>query len=132
MAVEFDEDACVLVISADAVLRRSLARMLGLRGFRAVEAADEGEAAEGSRRGPAPCLILADLSRSPLDDRAGARRIRERAELRHIPLLVVSAEEARAAGTESFIAEVFDFEQLLFLLGRLTPPARARDGAGRP
>lgn len=132
MAVEFDEEPRVLVISEDVVLRRSLARMLALRGFRTLEAADEVEAADGCRRGPSPCLILADFSRSAHDDRTGARRIRGRAELRDIPLLIVSAEVDRPPGAEAegFIAEVFDFEQLLFLLGRLTPPAR--DGDGRP
>ena len=122
MATKPDEDPCVLVISKDTVLRKSLTRMLALRGFRTVEAADEDEATDGGRRAP-PCLILVDLSCSPFDDLTSARRIRGRVALRDTPLLIVSAENVRPPETrsEGYIAEVFDFEQLLFLINRLTP-----------
>ena len=115
----------VLVVSADACLRQGVTRMLAARGFRTVEAADERELIDCCRD-TRPALVLLDLHRSPDDDEASARLIRERAGLHDTPLLIISDEEQREPGAEEHgcIAEVFNFDQLIFLLGRLLPKPR--------
>jgi CheY-like chemotaxis protein len=121
-----DEDGrTVLVVSADPCLRQGVMRMLAARGFRTIEAADERELIECCRD-THPALVLLDLHQSPDSDVTSARLIREHANLHDTPLLVISDEEQREPGEEErgCIAEVFNFDQLIFLLGRLLPKPR--------
>jgi CheY-like chemotaxis protein len=117
----------VLVVSADACLRQGVVRMLAARGFRTIEAASEGELIECCRD-TRPALVLLDLHQSPDNDVTSARLIRQHANLHDTPLLVISDEEQREPGEEErgYIAEVFNFDQLIFLLGRLLPKPRKR------
>jgi two-component system chemotaxis response regulator CheY len=122
-----DDGRTVLVVSADPCLRRGLVRILAARDFRTIEAADERELINCCRDA-LPALVLLDLHQSPDDDVTSARLIRARADLRDTPLLVISDEERREPGAEEhgYIAEVFNFDQLTFLLGRLLPKPRGR------
>lgn len=123
----------VLVVSADPCLRRGVMRMLALRGFRTIEAADERELIECCRD-TRPALVLLDLYQSPDDDMASARLIREHAGLHDTPVLVISDEEQREPNAEErgCIAEVFNFDQLTFLLGRLLPKPRRQKRLAAP
>lgn len=127
MAQKFNDGRTVVVLSEDAVLRAGLARMLALRGFRTLEAASEEDAVACCRHA-VPNLLLADFSRSPLDDFASAQSIRERAELRDVPLLIISGAKERCteSRTPGYVAEVFNFDQMLFLLSHLLPKPRSR------
>ncbi|HEX8636182.1 MAG TPA: response regulator [Pyrinomonadaceae bacterium] len=115
----------VLVVSADPCLRQGVMRMLAARGFRTIEAADERELVDCCRD-TRPALVLLDLHHSPDNDATSARLVRERAGLHDTPLLIISDEEQREPGAEErgCIAEVFNFDQLNFLLGRLLPKPR--------
>lgn len=115
----------VLVVSADPCLRQGVTRMLAARGFRTIEAADERELIDCCRH-TRPALVLLDLHQSPDNDMMSARLIREHADLHDTPLLIISDEEQRKTGAEErgYIAEVFNFDQLIFLLGRLLPKPR--------
>lgn len=115
----------VLVVSADPSLRQGVTRMLAARGFRTIEAAGERELIECCRD-TRPALVLLDLHQSPDNDVTSARMIREHADLHDTPLLIISDEEQREACAEDrgCIAEVFNFDQLIFLLGRLLPKPR--------
>ncbi|HEX9917631.1 MAG TPA: response regulator [Pyrinomonadaceae bacterium] len=117
----------VLVVSADPCLRRGVSRLLAARGFRTIEAAGRQELIECCRD-TRPALVLLDLHESPDNDVTSAHLIREHADLRNTPLLVISDEEQREPGAEErgCIAEVFNFDQLIFLLGRLLPKPRRR------
>jgi len=123
----------VLVVSADPCLRQGVVRMLAARGFRTIEAANEGELIECCRD-TRPALVLLDLHQSSDNDVTSARLIRHHANLRDTPLLVISDEEQRAPGEEErgCIAEVFNFDQLIFLLGRLLPKPRKRRRLATP
>ncbi|MGI9105782.1 MAG: response regulator [Pyrinomonadaceae bacterium] len=120
-------DRTVLVVSADVCLRQGVMRMLKSRGFHTAEAADEQELIEWCREAR-PALVLLDLTQSPDDDRTSARLIREHANLHDTPLMIISADEHRtdSALERGCVAEVFNFDQLIFLLGRLLPKPRRR------
>lgn len=117
----------VVVVSADLCLRQGVARMLASRGFRTIEAADEQELIEYCRDAR-PALVLLDLNQSPDDDRTSARLIRGRAHLYDTPLMIISDEEQRSDDEQGrgCIAEVFNFDQLFFVRGRLMPRPRKR------
>jgi PleD family two-component response regulator len=119
------EGDTVLVVSADPDLRRGVTRLLASRGFRTIEAANEQELIECCRD-TRPALVLLDLHQSLENDLTSARLIREHADLRDTPLLIISDEEQRKPGEEErgCIAEVFNFDQLIFLLDRLLPNPR--------
>jgi hypothetical protein len=70
--------------------------------------------------------VLLDPHQSPDNDVTSARLIREHANLRDTPLLIISDEEQRESGAQErgCIAEVFNFDQLIFLPGRLLPKPR--------
>jgi CheY-like chemotaxis protein len=123
----------VLVVSADPCLRQGVTRMLAARGFRTIEATCEQELIECCRD-TRPALALLDLHQSPDNDVTSAHLIREHADLHDTPLLVISDEEQREPGEEErgCIAEVFNFDQLIFLLGRLLPKPRKQRRLAAP
>ncbi len=98
-----------------------------MSGYYVVEAMNGEEAVEIARR-EQPNLILMDLSLPLLDGLAATRRIREFAELRHVPIVAVSAHDtadfhadALAAGCNDYVTKPIDFDQLENLLSRLLP-----------
>lgn len=98
---------------------------LELDGYRVMEAVSGEEAIEVARR-ERPDLILMDLDLPLVDGFAAIRRIREQAELRHIPVVAVGEDgtadyrhKVFAAGCNEYVTKPIDFDRLENLLGRL-------------
>lgn len=111
----------VLIVEDDPTLRDRMVRIAGSMGFRTIEAAD-GEEAIGrlSQDAPAfPDIVVTDLQMPRLDGRGLITHIRATAELEDTPVLVVTADDARAtkialfhAGADDFIVKPFDPDEL--------------------
>jgi two-component system, cell cycle response regulator DivK len=107
--------------------RFMMRRLLEMSGYRVLEAINGEEAVTTARR-EHPDLILMDLSLPLLDGLAATRCIRKYEELRHVPIIAVSAHdttdfhgEALAAGCNDYVTKPIDFDQLEALLTRLLP-----------
>lgn len=121
------ESPIVMVVEDFEDNRFMMRRLLEMSGYSVLEAINGEEAVELARR-ELPSLILMDLSLPLLDGLAATRRIREVEELRHIPIVAVSAHdtadfhaEALAAGCNDYVTKPIDFDQLEALLSRLLP-----------
>lgn len=107
--------------------RLMMKTLLEMSGYRVVEVAD-GKAAVEVAAFELPDLILMDLCLPGLDGIAAMRGIRERAELKHVPVIVVSGYDAAhlhaaafAAGCAEYIIKPVDFDYMKTLLKRLCP-----------
>lgn len=107
--------------------RFMMRRLLEMSGYRVLEAIN-GEEAVQIALSEHPSLILMDLSLPLLDGLAATRQIRQVKELRHVPIVAVSAHDtadfhadALAAGCNDYVTKPIDFDQLEALLSRLLP-----------
>jgi CheY-like chemotaxis protein len=107
--------------------RFMMRRLLEMSGYHVLEAINGEEAVEIATR-ERPGLILMDLSLPKLDGLAATRRIRQVPELRHVPIVAVSAHDtadfhadALAAGCNDYVTKPIDFDELEALLKRLLP-----------
>ena len=105
--------------------RFMMRRLLEMSGYRVVEA-ENGEEAVRRAGTEQPDLILMDLSLPLLDGLAATRQIRQNTELRHVPVVAVSAHdtadfhaEALAAGCNEYVTKPIDFDELEEVLNRL-------------
>src|SRR5947209_7554611 len=110
----------ILVAEDDEDNRLVMKMLLELRGYRVLVAANGHEALTLTER-ESPDLILMDLRMPQLNGLATARHIRqhERAELRHVPIIALSAYDpsqhrnvALAAGCNDYITKPINYEQL--------------------
>ncbi|HYN86671.1 MAG TPA: response regulator [Pyrinomonadaceae bacterium] len=115
----------VFVVEDDDDNRLMMKVMLGMRGYRVVEARD-GEEALRLMDGDPPCLILTDLQLPRLNGFALARRVRRTPELSRVPIIVVSGHDpalhrplAIAAGCDEYLFKPFDFDSLETTIERL-------------
>jgi CheY-like chemotaxis protein len=104
--------------------RFMMRRLLEMAGHNVIEATD-GEQAVQVALAEHPDLILMDLSLPKLDGLAATRLIRERQDLRNVPIVAVSAhdgaesrEAALAAGCNEYVTKPIDFDQLNRLISR--------------
>lgn len=114
--------------------RFMMRRLLEMSGYHVLEAIN-GEEAIRIAEQEHPDLILMDLSLPLLDGLAATRRIREREDLRGVPIVAVSAHdtadfhaEALAAGCNDYVTKPIDFDQLEALLQRLLPEKTVGSG----
>jgi DNA-binding response OmpR family regulator len=118
----------VLVVDDDPALSRMLALTLRNDGFDVV-AAPDGAAALETLRVREPDLIVLDLEMPVMDGRQFYRELRR--EGRHIPVLVVSAYEARRGqrelGADGYLDKPFSPDELVERVRTLA--SAARDGA---
>jgi two-component system, cell cycle response regulator DivK len=98
--------------------RIALKLMLKLVGFEPLEACDGEQAIEMVRR-ERPDLVLMDISLPIIDGLQATRELRAVAELRQLPIIIVSAydnpetrDEACAAGGTDYISKPIEFEHL--------------------
>jgi len=116
----------VLIVDDSADIRVTLRLWLEAQGCRVVEAADGKQAVECARR-EHPALILMDLYLPELDGAVAAARIREHAELAHVPIIAISAygesgigtqlsNDPRAAGFDEYLTKPFAPEKMAELL----------------
>jgi two-component system cell cycle response regulator DivK len=117
----------ILVVEDQEDNRRILRDLLTSAGFDLLEATtgEEGVHLAESRR---PDLILMDIQMPVLDGYEATRRIKAMAELRHIPIIVVTSyalsgddAKARAAGADDYVSKPFSPRELLAKIRRLLP-----------
>lgn len=108
----------LLVVEDEPALQKVLAMRLGLEGFEVRTASDGVEALE-MIRAERPDLVLTDLMMPEMDGVELTRRIKGDAELKGIPVLVLTAlKEQRerdnlvAAGADGFAAKPYDSAEL--------------------
>ncbi len=118
---------CILVVEDQEDNRRILRDLLTSAGFELIEATtgEEGIRLAGTRR---PDLILMDIQMPVLDGYQATRRIKANADLRHIPIIVVTSyalsgddAKARAAGADDYVAKPFSPRELLAKIRQFLP-----------
>jgi two-component system cell cycle response regulator DivK len=117
----------ILVVEDQEDNRRILRDLLSSAGFELMEAStgDEGvRLAELNR----PDLILMDVQMPVLDGYEATRRIKAKAELRQIPIIVVTSYalsgediKAKVAGADAYIAKPYSPRELLAIVRRFLP-----------
>ena len=122
----------VLVIEDHDDTRFLLKYLLGVRGFRVVEAAD-GEEAICIAESNCPDLILMDISLPRLDGLAATRRMRGIATLYDVPIVYLSGHAepafrgaALATGGNDFLVKPLDIGELERVLDRHLGKSRSR------
>jgi CheY-like chemotaxis protein len=112
--------------------RFMMRRLLEMAGHTVLEATDGEQAIELALERH-PDVILMDLSLPKLDGLAATKRIRERRDLKHVPILAVSAHdgpESRAAALEAgcndYVTKPIDFDQLKEVIDRFLPKHKSR------
>jgi two-component system cell cycle response regulator DivK len=110
---------CILVVEDQEDNRQILRDLLTSAGFDMIEAengADAITAAEANR----PDLILMDIQLPILDGYEATRRIKANADLKSIPIIVVTSyalsgdeDKARLAGCDDYVAKPFSPRDLL-------------------
>ena len=126
----------VLVVDDNADMRDYIGRLLGSRWE--VETAADGRAALDAIRRRKPDLILTDVLMPVLDGFGLLREIRADAQLRHLPVVMLSAragEEARVEGLElgadDYLTKPFSSRELLARVNANLEMARLRRDATR-
>jgi CheY-like chemotaxis protein len=118
----------VLVAEDDADIRLMMKMLLGMKGYRVIEARDGQETLDVACESR-PDLILMDLQLPRLNGFAVTRFLRQTDGLRGVPIIVVSGHDpakhrnlALAAGCNAYVQKPIDFDTLdamiLDLLGR--------------
>ncbi|HVN84048.1 MAG TPA: response regulator [Candidatus Binatia bacterium] len=99
----------ILVVEDDADNRRIVTKVLSVEGYTVVEATD-GYEAIAKTQAERPDLILMDLALPNMDGWEATRRIKADPELKHIPVIALTAfamrgdeEQARAAGCDDYV-----------------------------
>jgi chemosensory pili system protein ChpA (sensor histidine kinase/response regulator) len=117
----------VLVAEDDEDVRLMMRTLLGMRGYRVVEARDGQETLEVAK-GVRPDIVLMDLQLPRLNGFAVARFLRQTEALRRVPIIVVSAHDpakhralALAAGCNAYVQKPVDFDRLDELMTSLLP-----------
>ena len=112
----------VLLVEDDAEVRSSVAEILELEGF-AVDTAIHGQQAlDKLRAGAAPCVLLLDLMMPVMNGLELLEHLREEAELRTPPVIVLSANrgyEAEDLGVAAIVRKPFDVDALVGNIARV-------------
>jgi two-component system cell cycle response regulator DivK len=114
----------VLVVEDQEDNRQILRDLLVSVGYEMIEA-QNGEEALIAAQTQSPDLILMDIQLPVLDGYEATRRIKAQADLRHIPIVVVTSyalsgdeEKARAAGCDAYVAKPYSTRKLLEAINR--------------
>ncbi len=122
--------AKILLVEDNESIRRAMTLLLQRRGHTIVTAEDGEQAVEmaGSER---PNLILMDLNLPILDGWQATRQIKRNPELRHIPIVALTAggmaqdrEFALNAGCDEFASKLLEINKLAELILRVLEAAR--------
>ena len=98
----------VLVVEDNALLRRTVARMLGNMGCEVAEAAD-GEEALAAMRSRRPDLLLTDLVMPKMDGIEMLQHLRRDEQLREIPVVILSARSDARIMAEAMAGDVLAY-----------------------
>jgi two-component system cell cycle response regulator DivK len=115
----------VLIIESSIDTRLLVSLSLQAAGYYALTAAS-GEEAMQIAKHAIPDVILMDLDMPQRDGFGATRRLRQMPELRHVPVVAVTAypadgirQAARDVGCSGYIKKPFDYERLGWLLDRV-------------
>jgi two-component system cell cycle response regulator DivK len=123
--------ATILHVEDNPDNRMLIRDLLQFRGYRVVEVSDGTQALATAER-EQPDIILMDVQLPGVSGLELARRIKARADLRHIPIVAVTSfalsgddKKAFAAGCDAYVAKPYEPRELLKLIERLLPPPKA-------
>jgi len=125
----------ILLVEDNEMNRDMLSRRLTRKGY-AVVLAEDGQQGIDLARSEKPDLILMDLSLPVVDGWEATRTLKQAAETRHIPIIVLTAhamagdeQRARETGCDDFDTKPVDFNRLQgkieALLGNLTDTSQS-------
>ena len=124
----------VLLVDDDESNRYMLSRRLQQRGYEVVTAVDGRDALEKARS-EGPDLILMDVSLPVLDGLAATRELKSTPELRHVPVIALTAhagrehfDRARDAGCDDYDTKPIEFARLEGKMEMLLKQAPAQTG----
>jgi len=125
----------ILLVEDNEMNRDMLSRRLTRKGYTVV-LAEDGQQGIDLARSEKPDLILMDLSLPVVDGWEATRTLKQAAETRHIPIIVLTAhamagdeQRARETGCDDFDTKPVDFNRLQgkieALLGNLTDTSQS-------
>ena len=123
----------ILVVEDSAIMRKLIIRSVGLAGIQDVEVLEAGDGMQAlaiiARHGPSIELMLCDMDMPNMDGLSLLRSLRGSPELRHIPFVIVTADEsaeiaARAVreGAAGVIGKPFQPEVIAALVRKECSP----------
>ncbi len=117
----------ILIVEDNGDMRDFLRRVLARHGYAHLEAADGIEGMEIAQRDH-PDLILMDMSLPELDGFEATRRLKANPNVRHIPIVAVTAharpaDEKRAieAGCDAYLSKPYSLREFLDAVQRFLP-----------
>jgi two-component system, cell cycle response regulator DivK len=120
-----EKSSAIMVVDDYEDTRRVVRWMLEQQGYRVMEAVNGRDAVEVAVR-ERPDVILMDLAMPLLDGFDAIRSVRERAELKGVRIIAVTAydmaearDKANVAGCDEYISKPIDFIRLNVLLEKL-------------
>ena len=123
--------ATILHVEDNPDNRMLIRDLLQFRGYRVVEVSDGAQALAAAER-EQPDIILMDVQLPGVSGLDVARRIKARADLRHIPIVAVTSfalsgddRKAFAAGCDAYVAKPYEPRELIKLIQRLLKPPKA-------
>jgi len=123
--------ATILRVEDNPDNRMLIRDLLQFRGYRVVEVSDGAQALAAAER-EQPDIILMDVQLPGVSGLDVARRIKARADLRHIPIVAVTSfalsgddRKAFAAGCDAYVAKPYEPRELIKLIQRLLKPPKA-------
>lgn len=119
----------ILVADDSDDTRQMLCTLLGMKGYRVIEASD-GERAVQATQDETPDLVLLDLGLPRLNGLSVIRRLRNELNLIEVPVVVITGydkhfETAVAAGCDDYLLKPIDFDRLDAILDYYAPRLRA-------
>jgi CheY-like chemotaxis protein len=123
----------ILVADDSDDTRQMLRTLLGMKGYRVIEASDGEQAVQATQHGT-PDLVLLDLGLPRLNGLNVIRRLRKELNLTEVPVVVVTGydghfETAMAAGSDDYLLKPIDFDRLDEILDYYAPTLRATPAA---
>ena len=105
------EDAKILVVEDDTVMRMLVVNLLSRLGVQQVQEATDGQAGLLMVAGFRPDVIVSDIHMSPVDGLDFLKQLRAHPviELRNTPVLILSADKSYQAHNHSVLLGVLDY-----------------------
>jgi CheY-like chemotaxis protein len=118
--VDANRDGVVLIVDDDESTRETLEEALQSDGYETAVASDGEEALGWLRHHPPPKLMLLDLMMPVMDGWQVLEHLRQRDELPHVPIAVITAigRDLRNAAEYPTLTKPIEIDQLLDLVHR--------------
>jgi CheY-like chemotaxis protein len=120
-----NNDLTILVVDDDEDLRVLVMRLLQLEGYRLIGATSGVQARQRALE-ESPDLVLMDIGMPGMDGLTALWKMREDAELAHVPVIILTAydsydlrAEAASAGCQDYLVKPFDPADLTAMIERV-------------